>query len=56
MYTEEILVFMRQDPEVAKYAHKYNMVYLPALYMLGLIDAQRKFLIQMKLNIVALIA
>ena len=37
--TDKILVAIGQDPEVAKHAHRYNMAFMPTLYIMGLIDA-----------------
>jgi Na+-driven multidrug efflux pump len=48
--SDSILVAIGQDEDVAKYAHQYNMVFLPAIYIAGLVDAERRFLNCMKRN------
>ena len=39
LFSKHILVGIGQDPVVPHHAHKYIMVYLPALYLLGLTDS-----------------
>jgi MATE family multidrug resistance protein len=48
--SEQILLFIGQDPDVSHFAHKYNLVFLPAMYIQGLMDADRRFLNCMKKN------
>lgn len=52
LFSEQILVLLGQDPQVSSYAHQYNIVFLPAIYLLGLIDQQKKFLNSLQKNFV----
>ena len=44
LHTENILLLLKQDPQVAKYAQTYVKAFLPGLVISGLVDLQRKFL------------
>ena len=35
LYSDKILIFLQQDAEVAKYAHQYNIGFLPAVFCYG---------------------
>jgi len=50
------MVFIGLDPEVSEFAHRYNMIYLPALYIAGLTDAQRRFLNSIKRPMITMVA
>ena len=52
--SKQILLLIGQDPQVAAYAHTYNIYYLPAVYLYGLVDAERRFLNCLKRNFVTL--
>jgi len=39
-----ILVFFKQDPQVASFAQRYIIAYLPGLFFRAMFDAQRRFL------------
>ena len=45
---EAVLVFLDQDPRVAKYTQEYLMAVMPGFYFLGLASCQIKFLINLK--------
>ena len=46
--SERILLMAGQDKAVARYAAQYIMAYLPGLYLMGMIDIQRRFLNTLK--------
>lgn len=48
LFSENILIAIGQDKEVAHYAHIYNLFYLPAVLCYGLLDAVRRFLSSLK--------
>mmetsp|Transcript_13298 Transcript_13298/g.22584 ORF Transcript_13298/g.22584 Transcript_13298/m.22584 type:complete len:164 (-) Transcript_13298:1019-1510(-) len=42
--SDKILVLLGQDPDVAVYAHQYNLIFLPATLVYGLNDTQKRYL------------
>ena len=53
LFSDRILILLRQDPEVAKYAHTYNLAFLPAVFFFGMQDATRRFLASINRNAMA---
>lgn len=49
-HAQAVLLFLKQDAEVAQNAQAYIFSYIPALIFLGLNDSQRKFLNMMELS------
>ena len=52
-FSESILLAMGQDPQVALYAHKYNLSYLPAVFFYGMLDSTRRYLSSCKRTMAA---
>ena len=50
LLTERVLVAIGQDKTVARYAGLYTLYYLPALFVQGLVDSQRRLLNCLKRN------
>lgn len=41
---------MGQDPDVVNQAYDYILAMSPSIFVMGLLDVQRKFMIQMSLS------
>mgnify|MGYP002633245841 CR=1 FL=1 len=48
--SESILIMIGQDPVVSRYAHEYNLAFLPAVYLFGIRDTTRRFLASVNQN------
>lgn len=44
LWSDKILVLIGQDKHVARYAHEFNLVYLPAMYFYGMVNATLRFM------------
>ena len=53
--SEQILIMIGQDPVVSRYAHEYNLAFLPAVYLFGIRDTTRRFLASVNQNQVSTI-
>lgn len=45
IFSGQILASLGQDPEVARQAGLYVLAYTPGIYLMALLDLQRRFLI-----------
>ena len=55
IFSKPILIAIGQDEAVSGYAKNYVLIYIPALYLFGLIDGQRRFLTSLKKTFVPML-
>ena len=56
IWSETILLKLKQDPETSMYAHKYIVASIPAMFFFGMFDMQKRFLNCMQLSQVPMVA
>lgn len=53
-FSDKVLLFLEQPQDVSNYASIYCLTFLPGLYLMGLIDGQRRFMVVQRMQLEAM--